>query len=413
MAARARDLARHLDLLNRHVFFYDQWVPYAQRADFLLEADLLVYLHQPGLESTYAAVRSRFLDHLWVGCASLVSAGDAAAELVVRHRLGRVAPPGDAAAVALHVQELLLDPLLRQECAARARQLAADYTWEQVVAAVRRFCAAPRRSRETALDERLVGTTTPDTGKDTIAVQEDITMDAETQSEQSGQTEPAPMDQKTRNELLARLHTTWQVQPQPLASGIPALGRAKEFANSLTRWYVQSIVDQQNAFNAAMVNAVQAVAAQADQQNQELSSHVHFLHHQIQNVRMEIQAVIRRIERDERRIEQVAERLETMVEELQQHITQNQQHITQNHKDITENHESLLESQELIDQLRKRIEHNEYDQTLTSQRAARNKEMVEQLIHHLNDVENANTVLTGHLLQIQQRLIGRNGEQTE
>lgn len=146
--AEAQALAAELGLLDRAVFFYTEWVPYARRGDFLQEADLLVSLHRPGLESAYAAIRSRFLDHLWAGRASVVSAGDAAADLVTRHELGRTAPPDDPAAVATAILELLVDPAERAACAQRAGTLAANFTWDRVADPIRAFCREPRRTRE-------------------------------------------------------------------------------------------------------------------------------------------------------------------------------------------------------------------------------------------------------------------------
>lgn len=117
----ARALAAERGLLGRHVFFYDEWVPYARRADFLLEATIAVSLHRSHLETAYAAVRSRFLDHLWAGLPSLVSDGDAAAVLVRAHGLGAVVPPGDVAATADALASLLAGPAALAQCGARAR----------------------------------------------------------------------------------------------------------------------------------------------------------------------------------------------------------------------------------------------------------------------------------------------------
>lgn len=61
-------------------------------------------------------------------------------------------------------------------------------------------------------------------------------------------------------EKVGALHQLWRVQPQELTSALPLLGQAKQAANSLTRWYVAPIVEQQNAFNAATVHALQAIA---------------------------------------------------------------------------------------------------------------------------------------------------------
>jgi glycosyltransferase involved in cell wall biosynthesis len=234
----AEQRAEALGLLDRHIHFYRQWIPYAERANFLLEADLAVSLHHDTLETAYAAVRSRFLDHLWAGRASIVTAGDAAAELVARHQLGRVVPAGDVAALARAIIGLLADANERQACAARAQALAQRYTWRRVAEPLTRFCSAPWRTRaDVALPEML-----------------------RTQRVLPKQTE-VDMEQYLRfREEVGRLHSLWKLEAIEPGSALPLVGQAKRLANTLIRWYMQPIIAQQNAFNAATVNAVQALA---------------------------------------------------------------------------------------------------------------------------------------------------------
>lgn len=453
MPQAARSLADELGLLGTHIFFYEQWIPYEQRADFLLEADVLVYLHHPGLESAYAAVRSRFLDHLWAGRASLLSAGDAAAALVQTHQLGYTAPAGDVEAVAAQASALLRDPARREACVQRTRSLAASYTWEQVAAPLRAFCQRPRRTRKTgsskpqaaSIDDTSIHSTAGGVQKAEGFQPDPGAGDTAQAADTSEQTGTEAMNDQERNALLDRLNHLWKVQPQPLASGLPLLGQAKELANSLTRWYVQSVVDQQNAFNAALVQAVQALSANSDSRHDQLTQHIHFLHHQVHSVRLEIAPLIRRFERDERLIQQNSERiaslfddLKAVVAHLEQRIAHNQADILNNHRvlvevqevvgqiqqDLRDNQEIILttqqttartqddqrqsqrilrECQELIDQLRERIEVDE-------RRSERNKVLLEQLVQHLNDVDEADTVLTTMLLQLQQHVRQRNGQ---
>ena len=117
------------------------------------------------------------------------------------------------------------------------------------------------------------------------------------------------MDDQTRSEAVRRLDDLWNVQPRPLSSGIPMLGQAKELANSLTRWYLQSIVEQQNAFNAAVVQALQALSANDDRRHNELLSHVRSLHNQVNGLHQQLAALLRRIEQSEQRVEQYAQHL--------------------------------------------------------------------------------------------------------
>jgi glycosyltransferase involved in cell wall biosynthesis len=147
MPQRTRDLAQELGLHNTVIFFYDAWLPYHERANALLEADIAVSLHRSHLETTYAAVRSRFLDHLWAGLPSIVSTGDAAAELVRRYNLGYTVEPEDSPALVEAICRLASDPSQRHALAASVRQTAPIFTWEQMLAPLVQFCAAPIRQR--------------------------------------------------------------------------------------------------------------------------------------------------------------------------------------------------------------------------------------------------------------------------
>ncbi|MEN9938071.1 MAG: hypothetical protein RLZZ387_4650 [Chloroflexota bacterium] len=226
--AAARRRAEELGLLGASVLFYDEWLPYERRADALLEADLAVSLHHAHLETAYAAVRSRFLDHLWAGLPSVVSAGDAAADLVERHGLGAVVPVGDTDAVAQAILALLVDDEGRRACGRRARTLGDEFSWERALAPLARFCRRPNMTSDR-------------NRSDTPAAP------------------PQPPADDAYKAKVAALDHLWKVQPQELDSSLPLVGQAKQAANSLTRWYVAPIVEQQNAFNAATVHALQAI----------------------------------------------------------------------------------------------------------------------------------------------------------
>jgi GT2 family glycosyltransferase/glycosyltransferase involved in cell wall biosynthesis len=150
---QARERAAGLGLLDRHVFFGD-WIPYAERGNYLLEADLGLSLHHAGLESRYA-FRTRLLDYIWAGLPMVVTRGDPLAELVEQHGLGQVVPAEDAGAVAGALLALLAQPTLRADLAARFAAMAATLTWDKVVEPVARFLENPRFAPDArrALDE--------------------------------------------------------------------------------------------------------------------------------------------------------------------------------------------------------------------------------------------------------------------
>lgn len=87
MAQAAVDLAEELGVLDSHVFFNFGWVPYAERARFLLDADLGVSAHFDTVETRFA-FRTRLLDYLWAGLPSVVTRGDALGDRIGERGLG-------------------------------------------------------------------------------------------------------------------------------------------------------------------------------------------------------------------------------------------------------------------------------------------------------------------------------------
>jgi glycosyltransferase involved in cell wall biosynthesis len=116
------------------------WVPAERRYDLLRDVDLLVAPHRPSLE-TRLSLRTRFLDALAAGCPVVTSEGGAMSRLLMEHRAGWVAPPGDAPALARLLAEALDHPASHQE---GARELLAAFRWDRALAPLVRFCREPR-----------------------------------------------------------------------------------------------------------------------------------------------------------------------------------------------------------------------------------------------------------------------------
>jgi hypothetical protein len=141
--------ARALGVLDRHVFFND-WVPYDERARWLAEADLGVSTHREHLE-THFSFRTRMLDYVWARLPIVCTDGDAFARLVRAEHLGAVVPPGDAAALAAAIDGLLADTSRRAAAREHLRRLGRDMHWSRVVAPLVRFLAAPRPAADHAV----------------------------------------------------------------------------------------------------------------------------------------------------------------------------------------------------------------------------------------------------------------------
>ncbi|MBI2952742.1 MAG: glycosyltransferase [Chloroflexi bacterium] len=141
--SQAVDLARKLGLLGRSVFFNDRWVEYDERQNYLLEADIGVSCHQRSIETRYAQ-RTRLLDYVWCELPIVTSSGDTWSEFVEAHGLGKVAPVGDADALAAALNSMLDEPDLKAAHRPRFRAIRSLLTWERAIYPLVRFIASDR-----------------------------------------------------------------------------------------------------------------------------------------------------------------------------------------------------------------------------------------------------------------------------
>ena len=155
----AMALSRQLGLYERSVFF-NGWVPYADRENFLLEADIGISLHRDVLETRFA-FRTRLMDCLWAGLPVVATRGDVLGEELGRRGLGKLVTAGDEEAIAAAILELLDTPDLKEESAPRFAAAAADYRWQDVAKPLIAFCQNPRLAPDRAYIETLPTTLSP------------------------------------------------------------------------------------------------------------------------------------------------------------------------------------------------------------------------------------------------------------
>ncbi len=147
----ARSLAHDLGLLDRHVVF-NNWVPYDERQNWLLQADLGVSLHLDSLESRFA-YRTRMLDNLWCGLPMIATEGDVLSDLIQREQIGLTVPPGDHAAAACAMLAGL-EPDRQRLFRANLSRQAEHHTWERVAAPLLAWCRNPVKIGARATDPR-------------------------------------------------------------------------------------------------------------------------------------------------------------------------------------------------------------------------------------------------------------------
>jgi glycosyltransferase involved in cell wall biosynthesis len=143
VATELRETSDRLGLTDQHVFFNTGWVPYDERGAYLLDADIGVSTHLEHVETRFS-FRTRVLDYLWVGLPTVLTRGDTLSDEIDAAGVGRAVPPGDAAAIAAAVRQLLESPPGRMEI----QRFAARYSWDQVARPLVDYCRAPWRAAD-------------------------------------------------------------------------------------------------------------------------------------------------------------------------------------------------------------------------------------------------------------------------
>jgi hypothetical protein len=213
---------------------------------------------------------------------------------------------------------LISDGVARQACRERTRTLAQTFTWEATLQGLLAFCRRPYVMSEN---------TPPADGA-----------------------APEPDGNAERNAALSRLDHLWRLQPQNLTSVLPLLSQAKQAASTVMRWYMQPVIDQQNRFNAAVVQALHQMAESHDHQQsmmshqQSIMSHhfytllsqnihallaeyIHKLLAQTTNVTTHLQSLQTQVDRLSDQVDQTNDLTRTQIDNIIQHLASLQQQV--------------------------------------------------------------------------------------
>ncbi|MCC2308732.1 glycosyltransferase [Cellulomonas chengniuliangii] len=147
IAWELQQLSDELGLTGTHVFFNEGWVPYAERADYLLDGDLGVSTHFHHIETAFS-FRTRILDYLWANLPIVATEGDTFATVIDQHGLGATVPPKDVDALEAALETYLFDEAAIARAKANVAAVAQQYTWQNVLEPLVAFCRLPRRAAD-------------------------------------------------------------------------------------------------------------------------------------------------------------------------------------------------------------------------------------------------------------------------
>jgi glycosyltransferase involved in cell wall biosynthesis len=153
MATRARELSGELGLTGKHVFFNDGWVPYDQRQNYLLDADVGVSTHLDHVETTFS-FRTRILDYIWAGLPIVATGGDTFGSFVDREGLGVQVAEQDVDGLAAALTRVLYDTAFAEQCRANVIRVRPALRWHHALTPLVDFCERPARAPDARADPR-------------------------------------------------------------------------------------------------------------------------------------------------------------------------------------------------------------------------------------------------------------------
>ncbi|WP_353988422.1 glycosyltransferase [Ruicaihuangia caeni] len=155
----SRALAAELGVLDRAVFFNDSWVEFADRQNYLTEADAGVSTHFAHVETTFS-FRTRILDYLWAELPMVVTDGDSFADLVRSEELGVVVPADDVGSLTEALERILFDDELIARSRENIRRVRERFFWSNTLEPLVRFVADPRRAPD-LVEQRMAAGEAP------------------------------------------------------------------------------------------------------------------------------------------------------------------------------------------------------------------------------------------------------------
>ncbi len=151
IAWELQQLSDELGLTGKHIFFNEGWVPYGERADYLLDADLGVSTHFHHVETAFS-FRTRILDYLWAELPIVATSGDTFGGLITEHGLGAAVPPEDVEALEAALETYLFDDEAIAAARRNVKSFAQSYRWAEVLRPLVEFCRFPRRAADLHYD---------------------------------------------------------------------------------------------------------------------------------------------------------------------------------------------------------------------------------------------------------------------
>lgn len=156
MAAKASQLAKELNILDKHVFFNQNWIPYEQRTAFLMEADIGVSTHFDHLETRYS-FRTRLLDYIWAGLPIVSTCGDSFSKLIDQREIGLTVPYENVAALSDAIVHLIDNPTVTARMKESLQAVRNEFHWDKLIEPLEKMLVEPSKTSKVVALKQILG----------------------------------------------------------------------------------------------------------------------------------------------------------------------------------------------------------------------------------------------------------------
>ena len=139
--SEAIDLSKKMGLYNKNIFF-NKWVDYKDRQNFLLESDIGISAHPSHIETRFS-FRTRILDYIWAGLPIITTKGDWSHNLVERYSMGKVVDYKDYLGWARAISEMIDNTSIYTIYKNNVANQTNNYIWPNAVKPLRGYFKEP------------------------------------------------------------------------------------------------------------------------------------------------------------------------------------------------------------------------------------------------------------------------------
>jgi glycosyltransferase involved in cell wall biosynthesis len=142
MERNAREFCKVKGILDSFVFF-NEWTPFFERENYLIEADIGISLHIKTIEAEFAN-RTRILDYIWAKLPIITTKGDPLSKLVEEKELGYTIEPQDPEQLKEAIYTIIDYETNRDKIKNNLAQIGPQFYWKNVTLPLQNFCANPK-----------------------------------------------------------------------------------------------------------------------------------------------------------------------------------------------------------------------------------------------------------------------------